>query len=71
MWNLKMLSKQDKVLNGAPEAKVLKIAWSGLNPMINPIIKTFAKTLLCFTTIMHHKMVHFYGRTTTYCLIKT
>ena len=61
---------KDKALNRPQAIKVLKIAWSGINPIIHLVMKISKRFLLCFT-IMHYIIVHFYGRSTTYSLFRT
>ena len=51
-YNLPLVAQpkqQDKVLNGSRDIKILKIAWSGLKPLITPIISRYEKLLQKFS----------------------
>ena len=55
--NLSFLKKQDEVLNGPQDIKILTIGESGLDPLIYPIISKYKKLLqnsllLCYNSAL-------------------
>ena len=66
MWNKTKYSMDPGIEN-------TKNSLIGRNPQSHnwQVWKAFRKILSSFATTVHYKMVHFYGRTTTYSLIRT